>query len=60
MVKIIFKEDECIGCGACVAVCDANWELAEGKAKPKTLEVKEAGCNQDAADTCPMNCIILE
>jgi len=58
--KIKFKQEECIGCGACVAVCSENWELKDGKAKPKKSSVQEIGCNQDAADTCPMNCIEIE
>ena len=57
--KIII-EDECIGCGACVAVCEDNFELTKGKAIVKNVEVEEIGCNQDAADTCPMNCISIE
>ncbi len=57
---ISIKTEDCIGCGACVAVCDSNWELVEGKAHPKASKVEEIGCNQDAADTCPMNCIIIK
>jgi ferredoxin len=58
--KISINKEECIGCGACVAVCDANWELKDGKAHPKSAKVKEKGCNEDAVETCPMKCIILE
>ncbi|MBW2988110.1 ferredoxin [Candidatus Woesearchaeota archaeon] len=58
--KIKFNEEECIGCGACVAVCGENWELKDGKAHPKKTEVEEKGCNEDAAETCPMNCISIE
>ncbi len=58
--KISFKEEDCIGCGACVAVCDENWELKGSKAKPKKTKIKEKGCNPDAAETCPMGCIKVE
>ncbi len=58
--KLLFKEEDCIGCGACAAVCSDNWELDGGKAKPKKSVVEEIGCNQEAADTCPMNCISIE
>jgi len=56
MVKIELDEDNpCIGCGACAAVCPDNWVLGDdGKAKPKKAEVKEIGCNQEAADSCPV------
>lgn len=69
-VKIIHDRDICIGCGACVAVCPANWEMGNdgkstlkgGKAAGKTfvLEAKAADCNMAAAQSCPVNCIHLE
>ncbi len=55
-IKIEYNKDECIGCGACVAQCD-NWELEGDKAKPKKTELDDVGCNKDAADGCPVNCI---
>jgi len=30
-----------------------------GKAKPKKKEVTEIGCNKDAADSCPADCITI-
>jgi len=61
MAKIIQKHEECIGCGACVSVCPDNWEMGkDGKAKPKKTDVKEVGCNQSAADTCPVQCIKVQ
>jgi len=61
MVKIKQNIDECIGCGACVSVCPANWHMVDikgmQKAKPKKTELKEIGCNQEAADICPVKCI---
>ena len=53
--KIEIDEDACISCGACVGACD-NFELKD-KAKVKKAEVDEIGCNQDAADVCPVSCI---
>lgn len=68
MVKVTQKHDECIGCGACAAVCPDSWEMGEGgKALPKgakknsqgdyELEVEKIGCNKDAADSCPVQII---
>ena len=59
MVKYKIEHDfeKCIGCGACVALCPDNWELEDGKAKPKQTELGGLGCNQDAADACPVECI---
>jgi ferredoxin len=67
MPKIIQERDKCIGCGACAAVCPDFWEMGDdgksnlkgGKKTGKTFEltVKDAGCNADAENTCPVQCI---
>ncbi|MCD6274862.1 MAG: ferredoxin [Candidatus Aenigmarchaeota archaeon] len=60
MFKIVHNREKCIGCGACASICD-NWEIDEnGKAKPKKTEVEEVGCNKEAADVCPVQCIKIE
>jgi ferredoxin len=48
--------DDCIGCSQCVNHCD-NYEVTDGKAHPKNAQVDEIGCNQKAADECPVKCI---
>lgn len=56
--KIIHERNKCIGCGACTAICPDNWMMAkDGKSKPKKIELTEIGCNQEAADSCPAECI---
>ena len=57
--KITINKEECIGCGACIAQCD-NFELKDGKAVAKKSEVEEIGCNQEAADVCPVEAIIIK
>ena len=59
MVKVKQNQAECIGCGACVAACPENWEMKGDKARPKKTEVKEVGCNKEAADACPVECITI-
>ena len=68
-MKIIFERQKCIGCGTCQALCSKYWFLEEdGKVSLKNakenyktgnqeLELKEVGCNQEAADSCPVQCI---
>ncbi len=57
--KIELDKDTCIGCGACTVACD-NFILDGDKAKPVKTEVDELGCNQDAADGCPVSAIKIE
>jgi len=54
--KVVVDKDLCIGCAACTAVCD-NFEMDGDKSKPKKNEVDDIGCNQDAADSCPVAAI---
>jgi ferredoxin len=58
MVKYLITIDKntCIGCGACTVGCD-NFVMDGDKAKPVKAEVDEVGCNQEAADGCPVNAI---
>ena len=71
-MKIVQKYKDCIGCGACVAVCPDFWEMNEkdGNARPKQgkknsktgdyeFEVKKnkIGCNKDAIEICPVQII---
>ena len=59
-IKITQDYDACIGCGACAAICPDNWEMKDGKAVPRETELEECGCNQQAADSCPVGCIKVE
>ena len=66
-VKIVHDVQTCIGCGACVSICPDNWEMrSDGKSYLKNskqvgekteLELNDIGCNQEAADSCPVECI---
>lgn len=53
---IKFDRNKCRGCGACT-LCD-NWQFdSDGKVSPVETDIDEIGCNQDAADACPMSII---
>ena len=74
MVKYKIEHDRpnCIGCAACVTVCEKFWEMNEdGKSDIKTgknrkdgwqeLDIKEEDIesNKEAAECCPVNVIHL-
>lgn len=70
-MKIIHERKKCIGCGACAVVCPKYWEMAEdglaklkkSKTNSKTgndeLEIKNIDCNKDAAESCPIQIIVI-
>jgi ferredoxin len=64
MPKVVLEREKCIGCGSCQAVCPKYWKLADdGKADylgPEELKDQELECNQEAADSCPVQCIHIE
>lgn len=57
--KVKIEKNKCIGCGSCVAVCEGNFELKEGKAIAKK-ETSDLPCNKEAADTCPVQAITVK
>jgi len=71
MAKVIHQRDKCIGCGTCVAVCPAFWQMGDdGKSTLKDakdvgngkfeLEVTDLACNKEAAGSCPIQIISVE
>jgi ferredoxin len=55
---ISVDREKCIGCGACANTCD-NFKLDGDKAAPVKKVVTELGCNQQAADICPVEAISI-
>ena len=69
--KIIQDHDACIGCGACAAICPTEWKFEgdkailiggkkEGANNIFSKTIKDAGCNKDAENACPVRCIKVE
>lgn len=60
--KISQNLDECVSCGACIAVCEENWENKEDGTitfKKDVISEAELQANQDAAESCPVECITI-
>lgn len=60
-MKIILEKEKCIGCGTCQAVCPEYWKMgSDNKAEylgPEEILEQEMGCNKEAAEACPVQCI---
>ncbi len=71
-LKVIHKRDECISCGACVAICPDFWKMDEDglstlKGAKKIddhfeLEITEEqrATNEEAAEVCPVQIIFVK
>lgn len=61
-MKITIDLELCTGCGTCEALCPEVFELDdEGFARViPGADCEEAGCCEEAADSCPEEAIILE
>ncbi len=62
-MKVKVNRDNCIGCGACAAICSEVFEIDdEGISVAKVEEVKEEDKQavQDAIDSCPTGAIEAE
>ncbi|VGO23397.1 ferredoxin [Pontiella sulfatireligans] len=60
-MKATVDKDSCIGCGVCVQICDAVFEMdgdvARAKVEPVPAEA-EAAC-REAAEACPVEAISI-
>mgnify|MGYP001589287530 CR=1 FL=1 len=51
-------KEKCIGCGACVSVCEDVFDMVDGKAVVKKgKENVKLPCVKDAVETCPVEAI---
>ncbi len=67
--KVVIERPVCVSCGSCIEACPDYWEMADdGFAHLKgsipsgdneELEMDDLGCNKDAAEGCPVNCIYV-
>lgn len=54
MVKI--DKEKCIGCGACVSICGAIFEMDDDM-KARVKSQKNCPCVKEAIDSCPVEAI---
>jgi len=59
MAKVSVDKNKCIGCGACVAICEKTFVLSGGKVKVKA-QPKSITCEKEAADSCPVEAISVQ
>jgi len=59
MAKIKVNQETCIGCGSCASICPKSFKMSDGKAKEIKTNVAKLTCEQDAADSCPVNAISI-
>lgn len=59
MYKVKIDTEICIGCGACVAICEKVFEMKGDKAVVKKQKTNEPNL-KDAVESCPVKAIIIE
>ena len=62
IIKVQLNNDECIGCEKCAEICPEIFIMNETVAKLKCeiVEKKYERSCKEAADTCPMDIIIIK
>ncbi len=62
MKKISVNKSLCVGCGACVAICDEVFAFDDnGLSEVKTPEVEnETESIRESIDNCPTNAIVIK
>jgi len=62
MAVVKVDEDLCTGCGVCSDMCPDVFDLEDDVAKVKMDEVdgEHLECTKEAAESCPVEAIIVE
>ena len=53
-------EDSCIACGACESICDAVFSIEDKAVVNASAVAGNEDSVQEAADSCPVQAIIVE
>ncbi|MDR9502151.1 MAG: ferredoxin [Desulfurivibrionaceae bacterium] len=60
--QVVIDTDACIGCQSCVEICPElfGFDDSEEKAFVINPDGGEATCAEEAAESCPVECIHIE
>lgn len=53
-------EDSCIACGACESICDAVFTVEDKAVVNESAAADNEDCVKEAADSCPVQAIVVE
>ncbi len=53
-------EDSCIACGACESICDAVFSVEDKAVVNESAVNENEDCVKEAADSCPVQAIVVE
>ncbi|BBE30748.1 ferredoxin [Tepiditoga spiralis] len=59
-MKVFVEKETCIGCGVCENLCPDAFAIQDDGKAVAIEGASEAPCVQDAADSCPVQAIIIE
>jgi ferredoxin len=60
--NVTIDKDECIGCQSCVEICPEVFGFDDDEEKAYVLDDfdQDADCTEEAAASCPADCIDVE
>ncbi len=60
--QVNLDQEECIGCQSCVEICPEVFGFNEDDDKAYVIDLQggDIDCTEDAADSCPVDCINIE
>ena len=56
----VIIEDSCISCGACESICDAVFSIEDKAVVNEAAVADNEDSVKEAADSCPVNAIVVE
>ena len=57
-MSISVNKDTCIGCGTCASLCPDSFKM-EDDGKSEVISQAEGECVKNAAESCPVQAIVI-